>query len=82
MASTSGPRFTKYLTTILRLSYDSAKVALDLYDGGLIYRTSYEERRIFLQNRKIIGDSVCIFAYDIPKRNLNALLVTNRKSTL
>jgi len=26
----AGARFTKYLTTILRLSYDNAKVAIDL----------------------------------------------------
>ena len=26
----SGARFTKYLTTILRLSYDNAKVTIDL----------------------------------------------------
>ena len=27
---TQGARFTKYLTTILRLSYDNAKVTIDL----------------------------------------------------
>jgi len=36
----SGARFTKYLTTILRLSYDNAKVIRSTYDGRLIYKTS------------------------------------------
>jgi len=42
------------------------------YDGRLIYKTSYEERKDFLgtihlQNRKIVWDSVRKLAYDIPK---------------
>ena len=43
-------RFTKYLKTILRLSYDSAEVTINLrstYDGRLIYKTSYNEREAF-----------------------------------
>ena len=40
-----GPRFTKYLTTILRLSYDNANVTIDL---RLIYKTSTKGTRIFL----------------------------------
>ena len=32
--------------------------------------------RFFLQNHKIVGDSVCIFAYDIPGRNRSTLQVT------
>ena len=42
--SSPGARFTKYLTTILRLSYDNAKVT---YDGRLIYTTSYNEWKAF-----------------------------------
>jgi len=44
------------------------------YDGRLIYRTSYEERKAFLRQDffcKIVGDSVWISTYDIPKRNLS-----------
>ena len=39
----SGARFTKYLTTILRLSLRST------YDGRLIYKTSHEGRKAFLR---------------------------------
>ena len=39
-------RFTKYLTTILRLSFDNAKVKIDVYDRRLIYKTSYKERKV------------------------------------
>ena len=45
-----GARFTKYLTTILRLSYDNAEVTINLrstYDGRLIYKTSFYEREAF-----------------------------------
>ena len=45
---TPGARFTEYLTTILRLSYDNTKVKIDVYDRLLIYKTSYEERKVFL----------------------------------
>ena len=59
-------RFTKYLKTILRLSYDNAEVTINLrstYDGRLIYKTSYNERKLFIgkiqvQNRNIVGDIV------------------------
>jgi len=47
---TTGARFTKYLTAILRLSYDNAKVTINLrwtYNGCLIYKTSYTEREAF-----------------------------------
>jgi len=45
------------------------------YDGRLIYKTSYEGRKVFLgtihlQSCKIVWDSVRKLAYDIPKRNL------------
>jgi len=43
---TPGARFTEYLTTILRLSYDNAKVKIDVYDRRLIYKTSYKERKV------------------------------------
>jgi len=39
----SGVRFTKYLTTILRLSYDKMPKLRSTYDGRLIYKTSYNE---------------------------------------
>jgi len=46
--------------------------------GRPICQTSYEERTAFLgmiymQNLKIVGDSVRMLAYDIPKRNLSTL---------
>ena len=79
LAYTPGTRFAKYLTTILRLSYDSAEVSINLrstYDGRLIYKTSYNERALFVgkihvQNRNIVGDSVRNLAYDIPERNFS-----------
>ena len=43
-----GARFTKYLTTVLRLSYDDAKVIRSTYDERLIYETAYEEHKAFL----------------------------------
>ena len=44
---------------IYETSYDN--LTITTYDGRLIYQTSYEERklflgRIFLQNRKVVGD--------------------------
>jgi len=70
-----GARFTKYLTTILRLSYDNTKVTIDFR------RTSYLQKHptkgarfllgtIHLQTCKIVLDSVRKLAYDIPKKNL------------
>ena len=54
-AYTSGARSakyltTKYLTTILRLSYDNDKVIRSTYDGRLIYKTSYEGRKVFVRH--------------------------------
>jgi len=49
-AYTSGARFAKYLTTILRLSYDNDKVIRSTYDGRLIYKTSYEGRKVFVRH--------------------------------
>jgi len=71
-------RLTKYLTTILRLSFDSATVLRSNYDGRLIYKTSYEECEAFLRydslaNRKIVRDCVRKKAYNIPNRNLCTL---------
>jgi len=43
-----GARFTKYLTTILRLSYDNAIVTIDLRRTS-IYKTSYAGRKAFLR---------------------------------
>ena len=42
-----GARFTKYLTTVLRSSYDIAEVTIDLY-GRLTYGTSNAGRKAFL----------------------------------
>ena len=47
--TTPAARFTKYLTTILRLSYDNAKVTTDLRRMSTIYETSYEGRKAFLR---------------------------------
>ena len=44
----SGARFTKYLTTILRSSYDNAKVTIDLRQA-CNYKTTYKERTAFLK---------------------------------
>jgi len=43
-----GARFTKYLTTILRLSYDNAEVTIDLRRTSIVYKTSYEGRKALL----------------------------------
>jgi len=42
-----GARFTEYLTTILQLFYDNAKVTVNL-DGCLIYKICYGECVAFL----------------------------------
>ena len=44
----SGARFTKYLTTVLRLSLIMPQLR-STYDGRVIYKTSYEERKAFLR---------------------------------
>jgi len=70
-----GARFAKHLTTVLRSSYNNAKVTFDL--RWMSNLTSYKERKAkgttYLQYRKIARDSVRILAYDIPKRNLSTL---------
>jgi len=75
----SGARFTRYLTS-RPLSYDNDKVTIDLRrtsnlqnisrrtQGFVRYYTTY------LQDSKIVGDSVRTLAYDIPRRNLSPLL--------
>ena len=45
----SGSWFTKYLTTILRLSYEIMPKFQSTYDGRLIYQTSYKECKAFLR---------------------------------
>jgi len=53
-------QFTKYLTTVLRLSYDRLKT----YNVRLIDKISYKERKssligtIYLPNYNIVEDSV------------------------
>jgi len=54
-----GARFTKYLTTILRLSYDNAKVTIDLrqtsHSQNILRKTQdFSLATIRLQNRKIV----------------------------
>jgi len=44
----AGAQFTKYLTTILRLSYDNAKVTIDLRRTSNLQYPSYEARKAFL----------------------------------
>ena len=46
--TTSGARFTKYLTTILRLSYDNARLTINLR-RRLLCKTSDEERKAWVQ---------------------------------
>ena len=42
-------RFTKYLKTVLRLSYDNAKVTIDLRRTSNLQKKSYEESKVFLR---------------------------------
>ena len=55
-----------YLTIILRLSYDNAKVTIDLR-RRLIYKTSYEERTVFLRYDVVEADSVNSFKSRLDK---------------
>jgi len=76
LARKSGARFTKYLTTILRLSYDNAKVTIDLRRSSNLQKHPTKNARFFLgtihlQSSKIVRDSVRKLAYDIPKRNFS-----------
>ena len=67
------------LQNILRQSYDYLTIMQKLrstYDGHLIYKTSYNEWKVFIgkihvQNRNIVGDSVRKLAYNIPERNFS-----------
>ena len=43
----SGARFTKYLTTILRLSYDNAKVTIDLRQASNLQNILQRTRGFF-----------------------------------
>jgi len=49
MIWSSGTQFTKYLTTVLRLSYNNSKVTIDS-QGCLIYKTFYEERKALIRH--------------------------------
>ena len=74
--TTSEARFTKYLTTILRLSYDNAEVTIDLRrtsNLSNILRRTQGLDTIYLRIHKIVWDSVRKLIYDIPKRNLGTL---------
>jgi len=79
------------LQDILQQSYDYLTIMPKLrstYDGRLIYETSCKERKaflatIYLQNRKIVRDSVRELAHDIPERNFSKHAVSHyRKSML
>jgi len=75
-ARSPGARFTKYLTTILRLSYDNVKVMIDLRRMSNLQKHPTKGARFFLgtihlQTYKIVRDSVRKLAYDIPKRNFS-----------
>ena len=54
----TGARFTKYLTTVLRLSYDNAKVTIDLRRTSNFTKHLTKDARLFLatnlQNREIV----------------------------
>ena len=72
-----GVRFTKYVTTILRLSYDNAKVTIDLRRTSNLQHPTKGARlflgTIHLQSCKIVWDGVRKLAYDIPKRNFSTI---------
>ena len=76
--SVSAARFTKCLSTILRLSYGMPKLR-STYDRRLIHKTSHEERKAFLRysslakSQNLLWDNVRTLAYDIRKRNLSTL---------
>ena len=72
----TGARFTKYLTTILRVSYDNTKVTIDLRWTSNLQKHPTKGARFFLgtihlQTCKIVLDSVRKLAYNIPKRNFS-----------
>ena len=57
------------------------------YDGRLIHKTSYEERKVFLstihsQNRKIVWDSVRKLAIQYPWEKFQHIVSHHRKSIL
>ena len=71
-----GARFTKCLTTVLRLSYDNAKVTINLRRPSNLSKHLTMNRKllignIHMPNRNIVGDSVRELAYDIPERNFS-----------
>jgi len=55
----SGARFTKYLTTVLRLSSIMPQLP-SIYDGHLIYKTSYEERKAFLRYNSLAYRTIVV----------------------
>ena len=73
---TPAARFTKHLTTVLRLSYDNVKVTIDLrrtsnLQNILRRAQGFFKGTIHLQSCKIVWGSVRKLAYDIPKRNFS-----------
>jgi len=64
-----GARSTKYLTAILRLSYDNAKVTINLRQ--LTINGKLFTGNIHVQSRNIVGDNVRKLACDIPGRNFS-----------
>jgi len=82
-----GARFTKYLTTILRLSYDNAKVTIDLRWTSNLQNILTKGARLFLgtihlQSCKIVRDSVHKLAYHVPKKEFEHFFSHYRKSIL
>ena len=72
--SAPAARFTKYLKTILRLSYDNAKVTIDLrwtskFTKDLTKKARFFLGTIHLQNYKIVLEGVRKLAHNIPEKN-------------
>jgi len=66
------------ITLIIILGPDLQNILRQSYNRRIIYKTSYEGHRLFLgtihlHNHRIVWDSNCKLAYDIPKRNVSML---------
>ena len=72
----TGARFTKNLRTILQVSYNNAKVTINLRRTSNLQKHLTMNGKLFigkihLPNRNIVEDSVRKLAHDIPERNFN-----------
>ena len=63
-----GPDLRNVLTTFLRLTHDIAQVTTDLRQTYFNLQNILRRTRGFLQNRKIVADSVRKLPYDIPEK--------------